>query len=441
MGPPEITESNASCSATESEEMSADNAGTLKEIEEAEEAEDSESAEEGEESEEGEEGEECEEGEEGEEGESAENSESAEAAEAAEEALTVARNSTKSRLVFGFNSFFVDFLMFVKGSDEAMKRRVKKNFRVIDRKCDAHLVWLSRSVDAAPEKYGAVLGNPGADGRAVIEAAAGLSLAEGISVSEAWIKEGSRSDGWIASLALQVRLLVFVARLFSELCGNETASDLPRFLDDVFSRAVMGIGAASSGEPWDFAVRDVIDDDAREGLECVLRSADECREKGADEAEQHPGVRASDEIRDAGMLGGPSGLGALGSLGSLGGFGGFGAFGGSGKRGRGGGDTLEAALESLKDSSLGKIAMELSETVDKEALRDELMGGDGGIEAVIKGLMTGESKGLIGDMLSRVSGVVAGKMEDGSLNLEELMRDASRVMGAFNGTSLKNFSV
>jgi hypothetical protein len=54
--------------------------------------------------------------------------------------------------------------------------------------------------------------------------------------------------------------------------------------------------------------------------------------------------------------------------------------------------------------------------------------------------MTGESKGMIGDMLTRVSGVVAGKMEDGSLNLEELMRDASRVMGAFNGSSLKNLS-
>jgi hypothetical protein len=37
--------------------------------------------------------------------------------------------------------------------------------------------------------------------------------------------------------------------------------------------------------------------------------------------------------------------------------------------------------------------------------------------------------------------VVASKMEDGSLNLEELMRDASRVMGAFNGPSLKNYSV
>ncbi len=374
----------------------------------------------------------------------------------AEETLAVARNSTKARLVFGFNSFFVDFLMFVKGADEAMMRRVKKNYRVVDRKCDAHLVWLSRALGTSPEKYGAVLRTPESCGRDVVGAAMGLSVAEGIALSESWIKEGSRSDGWMASLALQVRLLVFVARLFSELCEGEASEDLPGFLDDVFSRAVMGVGAASSGEPWDFAVRDVIDDDARAGLECVLRSADECREKGVEEGEQL-GVRASEEIVDAGMLGASGasalfgGLGGLGSLGGLGGMGGMGGlagmggmggFGSQGKRGRGrGGDTLEEALESLKDSSLGKIAMELSETVDKDALREELMGGDGGIEAVIKGLMTGESKGLIGDMLTRVSGVVAGKMEDGSLNLEDLMRDAGRVMGAFNGSSLKNFSV
>lgn len=313
-----------------------------------------------------------------------------------------ARNSTKSRLVFGFNTFFVEFLIFVKGSDDSMKRRIKKAYRVIDRKSDSYLVWLSRAVATAPEKYAKVLCDPENSAADVLDSATGLQIAEGISVSEVWMKRESRSAGWLASLALHVRLLAFVARLFAELCDEDSIGH-PRFLDDLFSRAVTGVGAASSGAQWDHVLKDIIDDDVRAGLECVMRSAEECRDKGDAESGSSSSVaKAYGEIRDAGMVGGAAGL--------------------------------EAALESLKDSSLGKIAMELSESVDKDALRKELMGGDGGIEAVLKGLMTGESTGMIGAMLSKVSGVVAGKMEDGSLNLEELMRDASKVMGAFNGS-------
>jgi hypothetical protein len=289
-----------------------------------------------------------------------------------------------------------------------MKRRLKKNYRVIDRKSDSFLVFLTNWIRKSPAKYSALLSEPEAVPDAVLDSCNGLMIAEGVSMSESWMKSESRSSAWKSTLTLHVQLLTFVARLFLELCDSEEP-DTGQCLDDIFARLISGVSRASSGETWDSLTRDVLDDDYRAGLECVLRSASECRRQ-SEEGSTVPAALASNEIRDAGMV----------SPGLMG----------------GGGRGLEAALDSLKDSALGKIAMELSESVDKDQLREAMMGADGGMEGMIQGLMTGESTGMIGDLLQKVSGTVMSRMQDGSLNMQDLMRDASSVMGAFGGAGM-----
>ena len=318
----------------------------------------------------------------------------------------IARNATKSRLVFGFNSFLVDFLVFATASDEGLKKRLKKSYRVVDRKSDRHLVWMAKRLSGGEGgRFEGLLSAPGAPAASVLAAAGNIAIAEGVTLSESWMRTESRDAGWVASLAMHARLLAFVARLFAELCDSGDDPGAPQAIDSVFSSLVSGVGAASSGGAWDHALRDIVDSETRCGLECVLRSAEECR--ALSETPPSP-AHASAEIRDAGMLS-PGGV-------------------------SGGG--LEAALESLRDSALGKIAMELSETVDKDKLREAMNAeGAGGMESVIQALMTGESSGMLGDLLQKVSGTVMARMQDGSLSMEDLMRDASCVMGAFGGGS------
>jgi hypothetical protein len=178
----------------------------------------------------------------------------------------------------------------------------------------------------------------------------------------------------------------------------------------MFVGLVEGVAAASSGEDWSGACRGVLDPDWRRCIECVMRSASECHrlsksasETGAGERELTGVETAAAEIKRSGLLGGS----------------------GSGQ------DGLEGVLDSLRDSALGKIALELSENVDCDGLRTAIEGN--GMEDVITGLMMGTSSGPIGDLLQKVSGTVMAKVQDGSLRIDDLLQDASRVMGAFGG--------
>jgi hypothetical protein len=326
--------------------------------------------------------------------------------------FAVAQNATKARLVFGFNSFLVEFLVFAKASgDEALTKRLKKTHRVVDRMSDEHLVWLSRTIaSAADSRYDKLLSDPAAPVRELLDICSGASLSKGVSLSEAWMKTATRGDDWVASLALHARLLVFIAKMFGDLCANanEGANECMRaapLLDSLFARLVTGVGAATAGEDWSGALTDVIDDDTRTALTCVFSSADECRKLSVGGGTA--AAQATEEIRRAGMVAPTRGFDAGG---------------------------LDEALESLKDSALGKIAMEISESVDKDQLREAMIGeGGGGMEKIVHGMMSGESPGILGDLLEKVSKTVMARMQDGSINIEDLMKDAGSVMGAFGG--------
>ena len=331
--------------------------------------------------------------------------------------IAVAQNATKARLVYGFNSFLVEFLVFAKASgDEALSKRLKKTHRVVDRRSDEHLVWLSRSIASAPdERFDVLLSDPSAPARDVLESCSGLALAKGVSLSDSWMKTATRGDAWLASLALHARLLVFIAKMFGDLCASASGADdvanecmrTAPLIDSLFARLVAGVGAASAGEDWSGALTDVIDDETRSALACVLTSAAECSRLSEASESVSAAKQAAEEIRRAGMVTPDrSGFDAGG---------------------------LDEALESLKDSALGKIAMEISESVDKDQLREAMIGEGGGMEKIVHGMMSGESPGILGDLLEKVSKTVMARMQDGSINIEDLMKDAGSVMGAFGG--------
>lgn len=170
--------------------------------------------------------------------------------------------ATKARLVFGFNTFPLDALVFVKDSaDAAQKRRLKRGYRVVDRRSDAQLVHLRGPLRRwrGGSYASLLLSNAVAPSLDVVSAAEdGMPMADGLTVSESWVRAPSRGPAWLASLALHVRLMAFMARLFDELCSGAgdgggadeaTAAGADEAAEEEAAAAAEEAGAGAGADP------------------------------------------------------------------------------------------------------------------------------------------------------------------------------------------------
>lgn len=221
--------------------------------------------------------------------------------------------SAKERIVFGFNTFYSDFLSGLAKSSDAMRRRLKKNYRVVDRKSDAYLIEFWRSAKSS----GALA--------AVFDEGASMSTPQVSAMSLAKALHGSDVP---ESEFPAVRLLCAVAWLFDELVAacEEPEEDAKESgaaaVSDLFQRLISSVSAVHSGQPWGDALDGVLDESARGVMRATLASL----------AEGGSAVRADAAAADA--------------------------------------------FDMLNCSKLASLVRDISESVDKEELRGAIESGD-----------------------------------------------------------------
>lgn len=293
----------------------------------------------------------------------------------------------RSELVFAFNTFFGDFLRHAKDVDDTIKRRLKKRYRVIDRASNAALLDFCRAAGAAGA-YAAVSCCDEADPLLSSEGCLAMHVAQAMPLADLVRLADERTR---ATLAADLALMCGVARMYSELLepgdGVEDGDDgacadsEACMLRALFERFMDAVARFNSGGPAEAALEGIVDDELGplfRGALVRLR-------------------RASGEPAPADAAAG-----------------------------------MEEIMEQMRSSKLGLIAEEVSQSIDREKLAEAFAGSEG-VESVVRGLLSGENVGLIGDLVQQVGERITTKIQGGELSEDELLRDAFALMSRMRG--------
>ena len=83
------------------------------------------------------------------------------------------------------------------------------------------------------------------------------------------------------------------------------------------------------------------------------------------------------------------------------------------------------AFDMMKCSKLGSIVQEISESIDKDALRKAVDSGD---------MMSGGNVEMMGALFKQVSGAsITSKLQSGELDQDDLLRETTSLMGSMKG--------
>jgi len=281
--------------------------------------------------------------------------------------------TARDSLVYGFNTFYGELLAAIAKTDDLIKKRLKKNYRVLDRKSASYLVEFYNGAKACGAL--AVAFDAGAD---EAEAVQELQIAKGLK-----FKEVSRDEAFPT-----VRLLCAIAWLFGDLCAvadveDEAERDAGVFaINELFQRLVESVSRISSGLPWGDALDGMVDDEARDIFRATLGGLADNKKK----------------------------LAALSPS---------------------GGDNSDRAMESMSDafdmmkcSKLGSIVQEISRSIDQEKLRQAVESGN---------LLSGDNMAVMGDLFKQVSGAITSKLHSGELSNEDLIKETANIMSGMKG--------
>lgn len=286
----------------------------------------------------------------------------------------------RGKLVYAFNTFFGDFLNHAKNVDETIKKRLKKRYRVIDRSANAILLEFCRAAEKAGA-YEAVADTSSPDAMLETPAVLDMHVAQAMPLRDVIAK----ADGPAKAAVLgDVAMMCGVARLYDELCDEVEGESA--VLEALFERLMEAITMSNDGREYEQAFNGIVDDEIAGLFHGILHRV--------------AGASPCEEV-DAGAGGEPG---------------------------------MEEILTQMKNSKLGEIAEEISQTIDKDKLAQAFSGGDG-MESVIQGLMTGQNVGMIGDLVQQVGDRINAKLQNGDMKEEDLLKDAFSLMG-----KMKDFS-
>lgn len=296
-------------------------------------------------------------------------------------------SAVRERLIFGFNTFYGDMLASIAKSDDLLKKRLKKGYRVLDRKSDVYLVDFYRSA-----KEREVFGRVFDDGNEEDEALGGLMVARGLKFKE--IPEAEFPT---------VRLLCAFAWLFGELC---TASEEPEedreaavtAVNELFERLIEGVSRIQSGQSWGSGLDGLVDDEARDIFRATFTKLSE-----ASRANVSAAVATKDDDNAAVATASASAMGGLSEKDV---------------------DAMTSAFDMMKCSKLGSIVQEISDSIDKDALRKAVESGD---------MMSGANADMMGNLFKQVSGAITSKLQSGELDQDDLLRETTSLMGSMKG--------
>ena len=316
------------------------------------------------------------------------------------------------RLVYGFNTYLVEFLLFAKKADPQLKQRlIKRGFRVVDRKSPDYVAGF---VARNEEDWGAV--EALFDAGLPLQERCRAGLTSGLSVGDVMEVPGVEGSSDARDVVLMYAMMLsFIADLYRTTRGGD--KDDVWCCDRLFRALVQGVRGAQIGEDYEGLLRSVVDDDAAGRMRAVL---DAVREVSARDAAAVAGEAAV----------GPSGLAS--------------ATDDVGKHVQGEGLDMREALNAMRDSKLGAIAEELAASVDADTQR-ELMecmrgvgglgAGVGGIDEMIRGMMGGgaigsggAAAGVMGKLVQQVTSSITSKIQSGELSQQDIINDAFKMM-------------
>lgn len=288
-------------------------------------------------------------------------------------AAATTSSAVRERLVYGFNTFYGDLLSSVSKADETLKKRLKKCYRVLDRKSDAYLLdfYKSATESAALSKLfdDDCLGSD--------------------SVNDLQVARGMRLKELPASEFPTVRLLAAFAWLFGELCsaaeitaeGEKEGAVVA--VNELFERLVESVSRIQGGLSWGAALDGMVDDEARAVFRSTLSKLAE-----ASGAVAKGGATASSALSDKEV------------------------------------DDMTSAFDMMNCSKLGSIVQEISNGIDKEQLRKAVESGD---------LMGEKNMNMMGKLFRQVSAAITGKLQSGEISQEDLLKETSTLMSSMKG--------
>ena len=302
---------------------------------------------------------------------------------------TAIKMDFRSKLVYAFNTFFGDFLNHAKTVDETIKKRLRKKYRVIDRSANAILLDFCREAKKAGVYEAVADTSSSPDKMLETRAVLDMHVAQAMPLGDVLAKADEPAK---AAVLGDVAMMCGVSRLYDELCDEVEGESA--VLEALFERLMEAIAMSNDGRAYEQAFKGIVDDEISGLFRGILH-----RVAGAS----------------------PSAVAREGEGGV-----------GTGEGGVGAG--MEEIMTQMKNSKLGEIAEEISQTIDKDKLAEAFSGGDG-MESVIQGLMTGQNVGMIGDLVQKVGDKINAKLQNGDIKEEDLLKDAFSLMG-----KMKDFS-
>lgn len=292
----------------------------------------------------------------------------------------------KGKLVYAFNTFFGDFLNHAKNVDETIKKRLKKKYRVIDRSANGILLEFCKEAKKAGV-YDVIADTSTPDKLLETRSVLDMHVAQAMPLGDVL----SKADASVQTTILgDLCMMCGVSRLYDELC-DEVEGD-SQILEVLFERLMEAIAMSNDGKSYESAFAGIVDDEIGGIFRGILFRVGNAGQEIAVDPELKPPAGRQNE------------------------------------------NEMEDILLQMKNSKLGEIAEEISQTIDKDKLAAAFAGGQG-MENVIQGLMTGQNVGMIGDLVQQVGDRINKKLQEGEMKEEDLLKDAFSLMGR-----LKNFA-
>ena len=293
----------------------------------------------------------------------------------------------RGKLVYAFNTFFGDFLNHAKTVDDTIKKRLRKRYRVIDRSANAILLEFCKEAKKAGV-YEAVAETCSPDKMLETPAVLDMHVAQAMPLGDVIAKADEATKSAVLG---DVAMMCGVSRLYDELCDEVEGESA--VLEALFERLMEAIAMSNDGRAYEPAFKGIVDDEISGLFRGILHRV--------------AGASPCAVAREGG-----GGVGGVGDVGA----------------------GMEEIMTQMKNSKLGEIAEEISQTIDKDKLAEAFSGGDG-MESVIQGLMTGQNVGMIGDLVQQVGDKINAKLQNGDMKEEDLLKDAFSLMG-----KMKDFS-
>jgi hypothetical protein len=279
----------------------------------------------------------------------------------------------ENKICYVFNKIFLSLIKEVKSKNDEIKHTLKQHYKIFDKQSSEYIVFFVNNIN---ENINRVLFSEDdiLDNVEVLN----MLLFENITINDLIIKVIKDNEHDKNTLKYYIYLLMLLSYIYKLEIDNEKKKIL---LETVLNIISVFDSNEIEKEDIEGLMEDIIDDDIKTVLWKIY-----------DNKEYLKNIVSKDDIVDDSDNGLPN-------------------------------------LDFMKNTKIGNLAKEISETIDVSKLNienpEELLN----VENIFNG---GGSNNVIGDIIKTVGDQISSKIQNGELNQEELMTEALGMMGNLN---------